>query len=68
MCTVSVNIDSLYLIAVDISAAMIPFLYHKAAASCLSCLTGKNSIEKSCTHQKIVIVLLTHILFPHEFP
>jgi hypothetical protein len=64
MRSVSMNVNALYLVTIDVSAQMVASVDHKASFLCLLSLIGKHSAKQTRTNYEIIVGF--HYIFTLE--
>ena len=63
MGAIFVNLDPLNLFCINISANVIPLIYHKAGFAAFHSLMGKHRAEKPCSYDQVIIFFHEKTLF-----
>jgi len=57
MRAVYMDVDAVYITAIQITTNMIAFFYHQAPFAPVSCLSGKHRAEKAAANYQVIIFL-----------
>ena len=63
MCAITMDIDALYIVAMDIATRMVTAIYDEALLATLSCLMRKDAPEETSTDYEIIVHCDVYVLF-----